>query len=1023
MQIEIYSQSGQLKVTASPGSGGQCVKELQGDSVLNLSFDYFEYVALDVNDYVDFCGERYWLTEQYRPKEVSSVSWKYEVAFYGIESLIKRYLVVEHTDGDANPVFSLTAPAIQHVRMIVECLNNATGTRDWTVGTVVGTGNITIDYTGKYCDEGLRELAEAAGTEYWFDGTTVNLSRCELGELLEMSYGNGLISLERDVAENAKFYTRLYPIGSSRNIDPAQYGHQRLQLPGGAKYVDLEVGKYGVVDHYEQEAFSGIYPRYTGTVSGVRFEDRTDEDGTPFRVWFFRDSSLPFDPNDYLLPGEKMRVSFQSGDLQGLGETDDHYFEADYNSGTGEFEIMNIWTDGEQLPGGSLIPAVGDTYIPWNIGMPDEYYALAEQEFRAAVDNYNANHFVDISLYRGTTDHTWIEADSLTGREEVEMFIGRRIRLASEQYFPEERFRDSRITKITRRLDLPSLMEIEISDAIGKGTMTKISDSIKSVREYARDAGGNMPGIIRSTDTTRASDDNVYSALKALGMFLRKDVQDRASGHVTFGAGLTSERVASLLEGLLLGDGTYGLGADGLARLRSALFSEKVTTEALEVNGWARFEKLVYNMIQIMEQDYLFSGGADIEEAVDNRDGTFTLVMHKEKEGRHVPFGDYDILYGKVDELQTGGMYYTSWMRVCENGVTLNDGLVPDTVRVELWDDGMVPGARNFAPKSMMTVARRGNTQDTERQQFWELSGTEKRLTFYWHVDQPKLRADNYALCYGILPSILDDAGILPDTRDPGMPSLYVNTIFYEHAHRIYYPGRIVKEDRGEWVSSPTVTYTGTGGTYQGEEYVQGQAIAEPYHHEGFSRNMFLTCRLSPANAGMTDEQLLQKMRKEWHIDRETSRVWRYGALWECLVEGTAQAPELGCSDWGLIQQPAMELKITSTKRLLHNRDFKPEGTVGTTLGFVLMFGGCDMTSSVTKGEAVWTRQSPGSATDQTLADDDAAWNQRHRYGDLTVPVTSNDLPPNWATAREVQFTLTITKNGQPIGSNSITVH
>ena len=120
MQIKIYSQSGELKVTASPGSGGQCIKELQGDSVLNLSFDYFEYVALDVNDYMDFCGDRYWLLEQYRPKEVSSVSWKYEVAFYGIESLIKRYLVVEHTDGDANPVFTLAAPAAQHERMIVE---------------------------------------------------------------------------------------------------------------------------------------------------------------------------------------------------------------------------------------------------------------------------------------------------------------------------------------------------------------------------------------------------------------------------------------------------------------------------------------------------------------------------------------------------------------------------------------------------------------------------------------------------------------------------------------------------------------------------------------------------------------------------------------------------------------------------------------------------------------------------------------------------------------------------------------
>lgn len=572
MQIKIYSQSGELKVTASPGSGGQCIKELQGDSVLNLSFDYFEYVALDVNDYMDFCGDRYWLLEQYRPKEVSSVSWKYEVAFYGIESLIKRYLVVEHTDGDANPVFTLAAPAAQHVRMIVECLNNATGTQDWKVGEVVSTGNITIEYTGKYCDEGLRELAEAAGTEYWFDGTTVNLCRCEHGERIEMAYGNGLITLERDVADNAKFYTRLYPIGSSRNIDPTQYGHQRLQLPNGTKYVDLEVEKYGVVDHYEQEAFSGIYPRYTGTISDVRIEERTDDDGTPFKVFFFKESGLPFDPNDHLLPDEKMRVSFQDGDLHGLGETDDHYFEVDYNSETQEFEIINIWTDGEQLPNDNLAPAVGNSYIPWNIGMPQEYYPLAEQEFKDAVDNYNANHFVDISLYRGTTDHVWIEADPSVNKEEVELFIGRRVRLASEQYFPGDGYRDSRITKITRRLDLPSLMEIEISDAVGKGTLTKINDSIKSVREYSKDMAGNLPGIIRVGDKTKFSDYNILSALRSAREFLSRLHDDVAHGEVTF------------VQGIKIGfRKIFGFDADGNITANNVTASGNATVDGIVV--------------------------------------------------------------------------------------------------------------------------------------------------------------------------------------------------------------------------------------------------------------------------------------------------------------------------------------------------------------------------------------------------------------------------------------------------------
>ena len=536
MEINIYSQDGTLKLTASPGSGGQCVKQLQGDSELSLSFDYFSYVALDVNDYVDFCGDRYWLLEQYRPKEVSTIQWRYDVKLYGIESLIKRYLVIEHTDGDANPVFTLTAPASQHMRMIVECLNNATGTTDWQLGTVLTTGNITIDYTGKYCDEGLRELAEAANTEYWFsgdNGKTLNLCRCERGETIELKYGAGLISLERDVADNAKFYTRLYPVGSSRNINPETYGHTRLQLPNNQKYVDLDIAKYGVIDHYERDAFSGIYPRYTGTVSTVRVEDRTDEDGTEFKVYFIKDASLPFNPNNFLLPNEKIRISFQTGDLQGLGETDDHYFEADYNSTTGEFEIINIWTDGEQLPRPGLEPETGNSYIPWNISMPQTYITMAEQELAAAVSSYNQAHFVDNSVYRGTTNHVWIEADQTRN-----IYIGRLVKLVSSQYFPGTGYRNSRIVKITRRLDLPSQMELEISDAVSTGTLTKINDGIRGVWDF-----------VKGLET----DDN--------GKWLSKRHNDTAQGLIRLIRGLqVGERFVT---GLLGEGGIFRKEADG----------------------------------------------------------------------------------------------------------------------------------------------------------------------------------------------------------------------------------------------------------------------------------------------------------------------------------------------------------------------------------------------------------------------------------------------------------------------------
>ncbi len=394
--------------------------------------------------------------------------------------------------------------------------------------------------------------------------------------------------------------------------------------------------------------------------------------------------------------------------------------------------------------------------------------------------------------------------------------------------------------------------------------------------------------------------------------YLRKDIDDNAQGHITFLKGITA-RLQSLFEGLSFSDVLKSEGAtdgfDGQGITMTAA-DGRIQTDALEVRGWMRVAKLVYNMIQVMEQDYQFSGGGDIERVVANQDGTLTLFMHKEKEGRHVSFTDFDILHGKMDEqVEVDGAYYyqTSWMRITENGITLRDGMQPDEVRVELWEDAAVPGGHNFPPKAMMTVARHGNTRDAARQSFWELSTTDQRIAYYWHVDQPILRADNYALCLGILPTILDNAGVLPDTRDPRMPSLYVNTIFYENAHHIYYPSQVVKVDRGLWTPTPTATYTGTDGSYDGEAYTNGQTIGEPYHCESFSRNMWLTHRLSPANQSLTDERLLQKMQKEWHVDKETSRVWHHGALWECLVEGTAEEPGFS-RHWTMISGQQLRL-------------------------------------------------------------------------------------------------------------------
>ena len=535
--ITIYGSDGIAKAQIATDDNSTQVKEIQGDNILTLSFTLYEHIALEVNDYTEFQGERYWLMEQYKPEQLSTVEWKYDVKLYGIESLLKRFLVLNDTDGDDEPVFTLTAPPREHVALIVKSINNGmNNTTDWKVGTVEGTENIVIDYEGKYCDEALKEVAEKAGNraEWWCEGQTVNVCRCEHGEEVTLAYGKGLTSLECDMADNVKFYTRLYPIGSSRNIDPERYGHSRLQLPNGEKHIDVNVEKYGIWHHYEADAFADIYPKRIGTVTGVRSEQVTGEDGNPFKIYYFRDDSMGFDPNDYEIGGIVKRVSFQEGsELAGLGDEENgtYYFEVNFNSDTREFEIITIWPydDDTQLPNDTLIPKVGDKYILWNIRMPDEYYPLAEQEFKQAVDKYNEENAIDVSCYKSPTDHVYIEEHG------IDLYIGRRVRLESDKYFPETGFRSSRITKVTRKVNLPSQMDIEISDATSTGTMEAISDSITDAKNYVKTAtSGNFPDLIRSWDNTYPTDNNVFSARRALKESLSRLRPDTAKEKITF---------------------------------------------------------------------------------------------------------------------------------------------------------------------------------------------------------------------------------------------------------------------------------------------------------------------------------------------------------------------------------------------------------------------------------------------------------------------------------------------------------
>lgn len=847
MVITIYDSKGNKRADFAPNDSSTQAKEIQGDNVLTLSFTHYEYVILDVNDYADFCGERYWLTERYRPKQVNEGEWQYDIKLYGVESLIKRFLVLETTNGNAEPVFTLTAPPREHVAMIVKCINQGMGTTDWKVGQVDGTDMIVVDYDGTYCDEGLKLIAAKAGgkAEWWIDGQTVNVCRCEHGEELTLGYGQGLTGLECDTGSINKFYTRLFPVGSSRNIDPDKYGYNRLMLPGGKKFVELHTDEYGIYDHYERDAFSGIYPRYTGTVSSVRSEEQTDN-GTKFTVYYFKDTDIPFDPNKYELAGQNKYISFQTGELAGLGQTEDHYFEANYNSETKEWELITIWPydDNVQLPGGALVPKAGDKYIPWNISMPDEYLTLAEKELSDSVDIYNEENWQDASVYKAPTDHVWVEQNN------ADLFIGRRVKLLSKKYFPAAGYRSSRITKVTRKVSLPTQTDLEISDARQTGTLEKINDNISSVKDYVKTAAGNWPDIVRSWEDTPASDFNVASFKMMLKQCLSRLKPDDAHGLLRMLEGAEFGRfVKSMSAG-------KGAGVDALGNMQ---------VESLESRTYLKVMEIIFNRLNAQEGDTAFTDNGSIESLIKEDDGSYSLYLHKRWDNDFTSFQDGDVVKGIVNNLSSAsGEYYTAWFRV------LSVDRPANKLSVVMYPDNEVPAGKNFPPAELMRITRWGNAKENsdgtynERQSSWYISSSEGRMVFLMHVTKPIIDDKNYALTLGLPPNLQALQGRPVNMQQP---YLYARGIIYQDAIQIDYQGHVVKQER----------FRGTWSLETAESdnpYTTTETTVDVVYWNGCKWQCLVSGTLQEPRYASTDWQVIE-YNDTFKIDLENTDDWR----------------------------------------------------------------------------------------------------------------------------------------------------
>lgn len=587
MELKIYDKANNLRLTASPNSSSSVTEEIGGECSVSASFTHTEYVPLDVDDYIEVEGVRYKVKSRYRPKQKNTQTYEYSVKFYAPIHDAEDTLML-FQEGGTTSEFSYDGGPREHLQLWIDNMNRRAGGNLWSIGTVITAENKVIDYRNVKCWDaafGSNGIAATFDTEMWADGYVINLCKAERGEVVELGYLQGLTNLAQEDNGEVKFFTRLFPLGSTRNIDATKYGYSRLQLPSREIYVDKNVDLYGVKEETEEAAFAEIYPQYVGTVSSVRTEEKTSEEGRKYTVYYFKDNGMNWNPKDYEIPDLDYMLQFQTGELAGRGT--DGSFQAAWHEDTREWEIINVYPDDTtQIPGDVIIPNPGDKYIPWNFAMPQEYITAAEQAYKQAVDDFLNTYSFDPNKYTGTTDRNYIENNNTPLR------IGWNVRLLSEQYFGSTGgYKDTRITKVQRKLNDLCQATITCSDEVGTGWKSSVDNSLDSLRyEVARQAEQAIINIIKSTDRNTPSDNNVYSALASLLKFHRKDKTDENPYLQKFLKGI---ELGEFVSGLLGTGGAIQIDQDGnshaefdyLTIRKIATFIELIIQEAKHVGG------------------------------------------------------------------------------------------------------------------------------------------------------------------------------------------------------------------------------------------------------------------------------------------------------------------------------------------------------------------------------------------------------------------------------------------------------
>lgn len=514
-----------------------------------------------------------------------------------------------------------------------------------------------ISYSNTNMIDALTKMAEAWNCEWWVEDSVIHFGRCEYGTAVALSLDDNVADMTAQESKNT-YATRIYAFGSTRNL-PANYRplseqavingvvQKRLMLPEGVPYID-SVPDLRTEEAIEQVViFENVYPRTNGHIDSiVTYEGNVeDEDGNVTTETFYRftDSGFVFS-EEYLLPNTELRVVFQSGALNGMdfgvkfnpNAKAEKLPDGSVNPDAQLFEIVVNEDYGRRLPGGSLIPAVGDSYVLYgwdstkiaDLGLVD----AAQNELKAEAEKYVMQTQIDPNTYTCKMMSDWVRNAGTTtqGKFLNPLTVGDRVTLYNGVYF-KGGSRQSRIIGIEYHLDIPYDTPIyTVGETTAYSRIGELEKNIENLTIAGQSFIGNSGSsiyIIGTSDTTTPTNRNVFSALRSLQQFLSKQAPDRTPFSLAVGDKFTSEKGtqfgASFAEGLAGFGGfinQYGDGWLGGLHLRNFLEVPEIRFNRTEISIGNDWNAPGGGIIEKVEPDYDGNG-------IMQRTGTITLHL------------------------------------------------------------------------------------------------------------------------------------------------------------------------------------------------------------------------------------------------------------------------------------------------------------------------------------------------------------------------------------------------------------